>query len=71
MASDASHRATGRAWMLELCWHGDLVDTLFVVCTVTWEVCVCVELLGTMSSHVSESLVEQGFTGAVLCRVLL
>lgn len=40
MASDASHWATGRAWVLELCWHGGLVDSLFVVCTVTREVCV-------------------------------
>lgn len=29
------------------------------------------ELLGTMSSHVGESLVGQGFTGTVLCRALL
>lgn len=32
---------------------------------------VCVELLGTVSSHVGESLVEQGWTGTVLCRALL
>lgn len=33
MASDASHWATGRVWVLELCWHSGLVDSLFVVCT--------------------------------------
>lgn len=30
MASDASQCATGRAWVLQLCWHADLVDFLFV-----------------------------------------
>ena len=55
MASDASQGATGRAWVLQLCCHADLVDLLFVACTVMWGG----ELMGVLCSYVGVSLVEQ------------